>query len=581
MHVVSGPACRLEQVERAVAERIENGSASRFGVVATPHIDTHAHFGHPTYDHVQRRYPWHCDHAVDHIEELTSRARQWTVDRTGEDPVPDIEAAMVGAERIDLARLHEARASAVQSSSPQLAIEDCLAAAALYAREGFSSHVAALAANVAGMAEVAGDWASAVEYAVAATVQLADVQLDDAQSARASSALCAFYGHMAAFELALPFGRRSAEAAIRIGLPSVNATTFVYGYIALEAIHAEAGSTEDRLQWRTAVDEMAEFLCSLDDVVGSRVLGAGLAAEAALLDDDLETATELIADTDEITGKAAPFLQPWFTFVRASVARRHGQLERAESLLSEALPGLEATADDHCLLRALAERALTREQGGDLAGALADTRRRADLVRRWHVDRVEQFATMVAARAELERDGSQLRRQAEELGKAAIEDPLTGLHSRRWLSRRIEELEAQEGDGTVLVIDIDHFTTINDTHGREVGDQVLVAVGDILRASFRDGDVVRYGGEEFLVSLLTDGPTANAIADRARMAITHASFDEIAPDLRLTISLGTASGPMVRVRELIDAANDALYVAKQSGRNRVVGANRLTETLDR
>ncbi|MEM9464831.1 MAG: diguanylate cyclase [Actinomycetota bacterium] len=513
---------------------------------------------------------------MDRIEELANRARQWTVDRTGDDPIPEIEAEMEHAEAIELARLHEARAAAVQSSSPQLAADDSLAAAALYAREGMSSHAAALAATAAGMAELAGDWAGAIEHAVAATVQLSDVQLDDAQSARASNALCAFYGHMAAFELAIPFGRRSAEAAARIDHPSLATAAFVFGYTTLEAIHAEVGSDHERAGWRRDVASMAATLRGIDDPVSARVLGGGLAAEAALLEDDLDTAAEMVAGTDEVARVAGPLLQPWFSFVRASVARRQGDLERAEELLTDALPGLEATADDHCLVRALAERALVREERGDLAGALGDTRRRAELVRRWQVDRVEQFALLVAARAELERDGSLLRRQAGELVRAATEDPLTGLYSRRWLSRRVSELETLDSNGSVLLIDIDHFKVVNDTHGHGVGDKVLTAVGDVLRASFRDGDVVRYGGEEFLIPLLTDPFTAGAIAERARMAITHASFDEIVGDLRLTISIGIASGPLSRIRELIDAADDALYVAKQSGRNRVVSADSLT-----
>lgn len=513
---------------------------------------------------------------MDRIEELANHARQWTVDRTGIDPIPEIETLMAKAEGLDLARLHEARASAVQSSSPQRAADDSLAAAALYAREGMSSHAAALAASAAGMAEVAGNWAGAIEHAVAATIQLQDVHLDDAQSARASNALCMFYGHMAAFEQAIPFGQRAVEAAARIDHPNLAAAAFVHGYVALEGIHAGAGTPAMRDEWRSAVDAAVVQLRSIDDPVTARVLGGGLRADAALLDDDLATATTMVENTDEVADAAGPLIQPWFAFVRACVARRHGELARAEELLTEALPGLEATSDDHCLVRALAERAVVRELAGDYAGALADARRQASLVRRWQVDRVEQFAVLVAARAELERDGSLLRRQAGELVRAATEDPLTGLYSRRWLSRRVKELESLDSSGSILLVDIDHFKVVNDTYGHGVGDKVLTAVGDVLRASFRDGDVVRYGGEEFLVPLLTDALTANAIAERARMAITHASFDEIVTDLRLTISVGIASGPMTRVRELIDAADDALYIAKQSGRNRVVRADPLT-----
>ena len=143
--------------------------------------------------------------------------------------------------------------------------------------------------------------------------------------------------------------------------------------------------------------------------------------------------------------------------------------------------------------------------------------------------------------------------------------------------RRLSELEALDQNGAILMIDIDHFKVVNDTHGHGVGDKVLAAVSSVLSGSMRDGDVVRYGGEEFLVAITTDVRTAAAIAERARLAVTHASFDDIADDLRLTISVGVAHGTMRRIRELIDAADDALYVAKQSGRNRVVTADPLPE----
>ncbi|MEM9200493.1 MAG: GGDEF domain-containing protein [Actinomycetota bacterium] len=513
---------------------------------------------------------------MDPIDQLDNRAREWTLNRTGTDPTPEIEAAISAARGIDLARLHMAHAAAVQSHNPLKAADDGVAAAAIFVRHGMLSDAAAASALAAGMAEIGGDWPRSIEHAVAAMVQLTDSDIDDEQSARAALALSMFYGHMAAFELAMPFARRAVDTAMHLGTSRPESAVFNAGYVSLEALHAGVADDAQRIEWRATVDDAIALLHKSDDTITSQLVATSLEAEAHLLDGNDDAAAVVLAGSEELIDDVGPLFRPWVLFVRACVARRSNELAAAEALLTEALPGLEATADDHCLVRALAERALVRELAGDLTGALADTRTRAELVRRWQVDRIEQFAQLVATQAELRRDGTRLRQQAGELVRAATEDPLTGLFSRRWLTRRIVELETLDRGGAVLLVDIDHFKLVNDTYGHGVGDKVLAAIGDVLQASFRDGDVVRYGGEEFLVSLLVDPLTAQSIAERARMAIAHAAFDDIVPDLRLTISIGVAAGPMGRVRELIDAADDALYVAKQSGRNRVVAADPLT-----
>ncbi|MEM8705278.1 MAG: GGDEF domain-containing protein [Actinomycetota bacterium] len=513
---------------------------------------------------------------MDRIDELTSRARRWGFERIGDNPVPDIERAMEGETGLRLARLYEARGSATQADDPYQSESDCLAAAAIYAAEGEASRAASLAATAATIAEWVGDWDRAIEHAVAATIQLADVELDDEPSAQATIALCVFYGHMGAFELAVPFGRRATEIAKQIGGMRLAASAFNHGYQALEG----ALSTPDDIQREQWLDEswsMATILQESDDASVSKILGAGLAAEVLLVRDELDEAATLMADAAELGDKAAPNFRPWFQFVTACVRHRFGELIEAERLLTEAIPGLETASDDHCLIRALRTRAAVREERGDLTGAIADLRRESTLVRRWQLDRTAHYASLIASQAELERDGSMLRRQAGELARAATEDPLTGLFSRRWLMRRLNELETLDQTGAVLMIDIDHFKEVNDTHGHSVGDRVLTAVSSVLTGSMRDGDVVRYGGEEFLVAITTDARTAAAVAERARLAVTHASFDDILPDLRLTISVGVAHGSMRRIRELIEAADDALYVAKQSGRNRVVTADPLPE----
>lgn len=512
---------------------------------------------------------------MDTIDDLIRRARVWAIEPGGENPVPEIEALMPEYEGHTLALLHAARAAALQTSDPGLAIADSLDAADLFARAEKLSDAAAMTAAAATLVEMTGDWGRAIELAVAATIQLADAELDDVQAARAASALCAFYGHMGAFELAMPFGRRCVTIAeLFPDLPRA-ALVFNVGALAVEAAHL---TTEPRRRDELLADitTIAALMADVPEQPSSAALSASLTASVAMLRGDLDGAREAVRAMRQF-GPVAAVFDPWLDVTEAAIARRTGDPATAETLITTAIPGLEAGYEDNTLLRALDDRAAAREALGSLDGALDDIRRRADLARRWHIDRTAQYAALIASQAELERDGSLLRRQAGELARAATEDPLTGLYSRRWLMRRLSELEALDQNGAVLMIDIDHFKVVNDTHGHGVGDKVLAAVSSVLSGSMRDGDVVRYGGEEFLVAITTDARTAVAVAERARLAVTHASFDDIVPDLRLTISIGVAHGPMARIRELIDAADDALYVAKQSGRNRVVTADPLPE----
>ena len=127
---------------------------------------------------------------------------------------------------------------------------------------------------------------------------------------------------------------------------------------------------------------------------------------------------------------------------------------------------------------------------------------------------------------------------------------------------------------SVALCDIDNFKQVNDSLGHAAGDRVLKIVAGLLEACTRDQDVVaRYGGEEFIAMLPDTSPTtALAICERMRRAIADYDWSSIAPDLRVTISMGLASDPHVTHHEkLISIADDHLYQAKAAGKNRVVG----------
>lgn len=165
----------------------------------------------------------------------------------------------------------------------------------------------------------------------------------------------------------------------------------------------------------------------------------------------------------------------------------------------------------------------------------------------------------------------QSSREAEE--KTLI-DAITGVGNRRRLDKELPRvITAAEGRPTaIIMVDLDHFKTVNDTHGHPAGDALLQAIGGILRDTVRPADAVyRYGGEEFCVVLPgTDGPTAASVAERIRVAIADHPFEAgLQEPLRATASLGVASATGAPPEDLIAKADQALYAAKGGGRNRV------------
>jgi diguanylate cyclase (GGDEF)-like protein len=166
------------------------------------------------------------------------------------------------------------------------------------------------------------------------------------------------------------------------------------------------------------------------------------------------------------------------------------------------------------------------------------------------------------------------------LEQLATTDPLTALLNRRALTERLTtEMErALRYDGTValLLIDLDHFKRVNDTHGHLVGDAVLRGVAELLVQAVRTSDMVgRYGGEEFLVVLPeTDDEGAASFAERVREQVAAHEFRawDDGRALRMTASIGVATFPAARIENVVDLfarADAALYRAKADGRDRV------------
>jgi len=162
--------------------------------------------------------------------------------------------------------------------------------------------------------------------------------------------------------------------------------------------------------------------------------------------------------------------------------------------------------------------------------------------------------------------------------ESALRDDLTKTFNKKYFTDRLESEFAfatrTKADLSLVVFDLDHFKSINDTHGHPVGDQVLSDMGQAVAALIRAEDVfARVGGEEFAVICRgADSTQGRAVAERVRQAVASHRFTADDTTIPVAISAGVASIPDARIADsqaLIAAADQALYEAKRTGRNRV------------
>jgi len=175
------------------------------------------------------------------------------------------------------------------------------------------------------------------------------------------------------------------------------------------------------------------------------------------------------------------------------------------------------------------------------------------------------------------------------LQNMAMEDSLTGLFNRHYLETSLDRLVAgikrRGGNICVLMCDLDHFKSVNDSYGHDAGDQVLSQLAKILLNNVRETDfVIRYGGEEFLILLVDcDTPTSCEMAERIRQKVQAYKFHIPGNSIRMTISIGTARFPVTPDQEIwntFKCADIALYWAKENGRNQVVDYSSTTHNKE-
>ena len=183
----------------------------------------------------------------------------------------------------------------------------------------------------------------------------------------------------------------------------------------------------------------------------------------------------------------------------------------------------------------------------------------------------------------MRQSNARLRSTNAELQAAGERDPLTGLANRRHFQAVMQRTAAARFEGSLLLIDLDHFKRINDRHGHATGDAVLVATAQRLRDALREDDlIVRWGGEEFLVVVRELPPEqVETLAERLLAGIGGQPVLHGQARVAVTASIGFATFPLLPAREAlpweraVDVVDTALYLAKAHGRNRAYGVRAL------
>ena len=191
------------------------------------------------------------------------------------------------------------------------------------------------------------------------------------------------------------------------------------------------------------------------------------------------------------------------------------------------------------------------------------------------------FGYVIGRRADRLRDeGKNLTDTFQTLNLLAIKDGLTGIYNHRYLQERLalemEVADRRQTPLTCLMIDLDNFKSVNDRFGHPFGDTVLIGVALLIRENIRHIDTAgRYGGEEFLILMpKTPSDVALVVAERIRKAVERHVFSANYNCVKVTLSIGVATYPMSELKAedkgvFLRAVDDALYHAKNSGKNRV------------
>jgi len=501
----------------------------------------------------------------------------------------DAESLLTAVGEFDRARLLQACAVVreylvrVGKPSGRQAYRDDADAAALYEELGEISHAAICYTTAAIAALRAEEVSEALELAVRGLVAFEAMsqpalEQDGTAEARMAGTLALLCHQFFDHERALRF----AEIALR-QTPAGHRRQWtsaarVLAHAALSRARGLAPDDPQRDRLLLRVERLGRLLMDGGDPALARLVsGPRLVAEARCEHGDAELAWAMV----ETAARGVPATTPLSPAARQEVAALRlasgrcllllGRPQDAIDDLDAALGSLHPDRDLAEHIQALELRSTAREQAGDTHGALADMRRLTEQVWLRHRRQIGGFMDQIWGRAGAEGRRRDLEAREQVLIRTAEQDPLTGLENRRGVERFCAAMSATE-TVCLVMIDIDHFKTVNDRFGHAVGDTVLREVAGVLAGSVRAVDrVARWGGEEFLLALPTSSVEFGAeAAARVRGRVLQHDWSVVAHGLTLTLSAGVAFGPAGDLHDILARADAALYTAKRSGRNQVI-----------
>ncbi|NND84818.1 MAG: GGDEF domain-containing protein [Acidimicrobiia bacterium] len=340
-------------------------------------------------------------------------------------------------------------------------------------------------------------------------------------------------------------------------------------------------------------DEFAEVASSFNGLIHALSASHTIQAQVSAFAD----AMTVELDLDRLCASAIDHLR--HTLGADAVAILSARGGEMEPLCSYGIVDVDALTEKHIVadvVRSLEPRSIQVPEGFALDGGLASFIPSEILVHPLQAHSVGIGVVVLGWSGDLPRGARALApillqtfsvalsnaRAHADMERLAALDPLTGVYNRRFGLERLREEFARsiryDRPLGVVMLDIDHFKAVNDTYGHLAGDAVLKRVADEARSVLREGDVlVRYGGEEFMAILPGAGATdVTAIAERIRRLIEGSVQRHAEHEFRVTLSAGhvsTAGFDFDGEIELVDAADEALYSAKRTGRNRTIAAS--------
>ncbi len=425
-----------------------------------------------------------------------------------------------------------------------------------------------------------GDYQEALEHLLASLACFEALAHPDAAIAHNGIGLCyRALGHdeeaLAAFSRSLSL-RRGVAYGEGVSLINLALTHQQAGGLSAAIADAEASlarfeAVGDPIMTAYVRNELAGMALAAGEAERARELYRENLSDARVRDTDVHVATLrglgcLALELGENEGALEHFLAALEHGERLNLAKELADLHFDLSRCHERLGNLSLALKHYRRFHQLQE-ALTGERTRQRLGMLMvrfeteQARKDREIYRLRNIELAQAYEQLSALH-------QQLQRQAEALEHLSIRDPLTGLYNRRFLDEVLSRVSGNE-PFSVAVVDIDDFKKINDRFSHAVGDEVLSRVAAIFCEELRSSDVVaRYGGEEFVILFpATLDVLARQVCERVRQRVETHPWDELEPQLVVTLSIGLASG--TAPEELMRAADAKLYLAKRSGKNRV------------